>query len=480
MVDVPCVVIDGYTKSSAYRIGEKLNKRAIKSQWNAVYIKGNWRLIDVWWATTCVEVNSGDDPMGLNRPNMPLQKYRVDLKTNLPHKEPVDEYYFFTEPEDLIWTHFPSEERWQLIDEGKRMKLEDFEKLVYTRERLRELGMGFSGKTYRRVNVPMKQGKGHIELKLPIDRSKFYKFKYALYRPRGSDDIDALDAGLNDCVRMEQRPDVLSFDFELPVCGSFNFEIYGRDTKSSDLGQFDLCCTYVIRSNAPERKLLPLPDNPEIGWGPNMKTMVSGIKPITHKRSKIITDDGKLEIRIQGSRECNLQMEIRSAVVDDASITKYATLRWEGGDYYINTRLPKAGHYILKINVVHPKSKEMENVLNYIIKCTGQKESDEPFPNIVGGILGPTPKAEEMDTRAIVNENGLVEAKRGRAKIDIDADEDTKLSHELDCIDPVGVECMKADTSREGESANIRTQTAQSWRIFIERVWASCKREKQC
>jgi transglutaminase/protease-like cytokinesis protein 3 len=31
-----------------------------KAQWNAVLIEGEWRLVDLFWASTCVELNSGD------------------------------------------------------------------------------------------------------------------------------------------------------------------------------------------------------------------------------------------------------------------------------------------------------------------------------------------------------------------------------------------------------------------------------------
>lgn len=51
----------------------------------------------------------------------------------------MNEFFFMPDPEELIWTHFPSDERWQLLT--KQITLEDFEKSVYIRERFSDLGM---------------------------------------------------------------------------------------------------------------------------------------------------------------------------------------------------------------------------------------------------------------------------------------------------------------------------------------------------
>lgn len=447
MVDVPCVIVDGMTKNSAYKLGEPLNKKAIKAQWNAVYVKDEWRLIDVYWATTCVEINSGDTPGEIHMAK--YTKRRVERKVKLEHREPVDECYFFTEPFHLVWTHLPDDEKWQLLPHP--MKQSEFEKLVYVRERMHELEVEFPAKKNRRVNVFLKQGIGHIELDLPPKRSKFLRFKYVFYRSRGSmeDDKD-VDVLLNNCVKMKQTGTNLFFDFDVPVCGTFNFEIYGKDANHPDLQEFDLMCTYSVRAPVPEKKLLPLPDNPEIGWGPNMTTLKSGIKPITHKKSKIVTDDGIIEIKIQAPKDSNLTMETRSGVIDDATLTKYVMLRWEEGHYIINTRLPKAGHYIMKINARNPKKDtEVENVLNYIIKHNGKQEVDNPFPHIENNSLGPSENAEKLGVRAVFSET-IVRTKKGNAIVEIEADEATEIKHEIDCTNEDARNAMMATASQEG------------------------------
>lgn len=51
---MPCLLLNGINKSSAYQPGRPIDRSALKAQWNAVYVDGQWRLIDVFWASTCI------------------------------------------------------------------------------------------------------------------------------------------------------------------------------------------------------------------------------------------------------------------------------------------------------------------------------------------------------------------------------------------------------------------------------------------
>jgi hypothetical protein len=33
----------------------------MKAQWNAVYVQNEWRLLDLFWAKSCVQLNSGEE-----------------------------------------------------------------------------------------------------------------------------------------------------------------------------------------------------------------------------------------------------------------------------------------------------------------------------------------------------------------------------------------------------------------------------------
>lgn len=59
----------------------------------------------------------------------------------LPHPHPhrFDDFYFLTDPEDFVHSHFPDEKEWQLLDTP--LSLEDFERGVFKTSAFFSLGL---------------------------------------------------------------------------------------------------------------------------------------------------------------------------------------------------------------------------------------------------------------------------------------------------------------------------------------------------
>ncbi len=96
--NIPCEVVSGYAKGTDYQIGEPIDEP--NHSWNAVKIAGKWHLTDLTW--------------GANDRN-----------------NRMNDYYFLTPPEKLIYTHFPEQSKWQLLP--SRLTMYEFERkpLVY-------------------------------------------------------------------------------------------------------------------------------------------------------------------------------------------------------------------------------------------------------------------------------------------------------------------------------------------------------------
>lgn len=97
--NIECEIIEGYAKAFGYKPGEKFSSP--NHAWNAVYIEGNWYLLDVTWASGTPEYLSG-------------RKRKPDLNT-----------FFLPPPEELIKTHLPEDPSWQLLD--RKVTLDEFE-----------------------------------------------------------------------------------------------------------------------------------------------------------------------------------------------------------------------------------------------------------------------------------------------------------------------------------------------------------------
>lgn len=107
------VVVNGYAKGTSYVAGAS----EINHAWNAVKLNGRWYLVDVTWGAGVVE----------------NQKFH--RKYN-PH-------YFAVSPEQLIYSHLPSEENWQLRQQP--YSRQEFDRLPEVSPQFFRLGLSFDG-----------------------------------------------------------------------------------------------------------------------------------------------------------------------------------------------------------------------------------------------------------------------------------------------------------------------------------------------
>ncbi len=99
------VVISGRGKGYGYTVGSKIPEEA-NHAWNAVKIDGKWQLIDSTWGAGHLDPEEG-------------------------YVQSFEEFYFFTPPEDLVWTHLPQDPSWQLLE--RPISREEFQGMVYAK-----------------------------------------------------------------------------------------------------------------------------------------------------------------------------------------------------------------------------------------------------------------------------------------------------------------------------------------------------------
>jgi len=86
--EIPCVVVSGYSKGT---LTAKPGLEEPDHAWNAVRLKGQWRLLDATWGGS------------------------VTQNTNEFVKDADVEAYFLTPPQTFILNHLPADPRWQLL-----------------------------------------------------------------------------------------------------------------------------------------------------------------------------------------------------------------------------------------------------------------------------------------------------------------------------------------------------------------------------
>ena len=94
-VGISAEVIHGFTKDYS---GKILKNKTPNHTWNAVKLNGNWHLLDITWA------------IGHGNSNGP------------------DDFWFMTKPTDFIYTHYPEERQWTLLQ--KPISFIEFQKAI--------------------------------------------------------------------------------------------------------------------------------------------------------------------------------------------------------------------------------------------------------------------------------------------------------------------------------------------------------------
>lgn len=93
-------VVSGFAKGMGFSAGDTV-PAGLNHAWNAVKVKGEWNLLDCTWGAGALN-ERGEYVRGF---------------------EP---FYFFTPPEQFIYSHFPSDPKWQLLAEPiSRQAFED-------------------------------------------------------------------------------------------------------------------------------------------------------------------------------------------------------------------------------------------------------------------------------------------------------------------------------------------------------------------
>jgi len=70
--------------------GDHITSEPANHSWNAVHIDGSWFLLDCHWATRHDDTD--------------------DVKYD------YDDFYFLTDPGEMIFSHFPKDPAWQLLE----------------------------------------------------------------------------------------------------------------------------------------------------------------------------------------------------------------------------------------------------------------------------------------------------------------------------------------------------------------------------
>lgn len=459
LVGIPCVTIYGLNKNSMYRLGEPMSRDTMCSQWNAIYHDGNWRLIDIFWASTCVKrkrlgvagwralaeeeaSDAASKPPPYTIEDKPQPKY-IFSKYN---KRIVNEFFFLTPPDQFVYTHFPDDPKWQLKKDP--ISLEEFERYAYVRERYWQMNL-CAEPNIKQAVITAQGGEAELKVHIPKQTAENIYFQYLMFRHARH--RNAPRDNLTRYVFFEKTGTVAKYYMRFPVPGRFKIDIFGRDEAVHD--NFDLCVSFLIDCKEPLEGCEPYPDNPDIGWGAGDEMSKMGVKALTHDASVIKTENGELQIRMATTKAMTFMEALKNNALGEELLRNNVMMQIEGDELVINLRLPNKGEYALNMYGDEVEREgSLTNLCNYLIQAV--KDNDlEAFPKLYEQLLGKGFMADGFNVEAVGNQQNFIKTESGKVSLDFTADPDAELFveiHKNGVDQTVLAQCVSFETDENG------------------------------
>lgn len=334
-----CVVLTGYAKGKDFHPGDSFSGESNHS-WNAVYIDNNWHLVDCKWAA-----------IGHNTNNNP--SINVD-----------DDFYFLTDPEHFIYSHWPHQTEWQFL--SRKISLSEFEELPFVKPHFFKSGVEL-GWTERPI---IHASRGVVSWTLK--NAKPLKLGYKIIQQ------DDPGPGKNKCpdlkpyVYQESKIDETRVVFRSPRTGTFLCKFYAKslepDEKSKHLTEI-VEYKVVVREEAPDAA--PLPPCSHTVWGPGPRSRKLGLDAL-QRCGTVASHEPHVHLQFQKTRPLKVLCKLHRQDVPDHMLQHCITVT-NSDKVTINLHLPEPGEYGVDI-YVSPKEKVFSHACQYMVLYLGDEE----------------------------------------------------------------------------------------------------------
>ena len=400
-----CKTISGYAKGAEYKPGMKFTGEQGQHSWNAVLVNGAWRLVDCHWAARRL-VGKKVTP----------ENVRYEL----------DEYYFMPDPHQLIFTHFPDDLSWQLLE--RPISLGDFENLVPVKSAFFKYGLQILS---HREAVIRTNREVTIRIGCPPIKAQSLAFTFTLAFDNGKEEHGGLK--LNRYGMQEMVDNVSFFTIRPPTNASYRLIIYAKDLdQATKEGVYGGVCEYeVICDSAPARPQ-PFPPCVHTSWGPGDSATKYNIIPV-QKGAIFSTVNGVAEVKFHLPKELRFTAKLKSNDQDEKALAGYIMHRVVKDLAIFTINPPNQREFGLEIYANDPEAdgNSLYHAYQYLIICTDVKGPVEQLPNLPPGYLGPQPTFKKLGLATSTNPDPYIQTDSGELNIVFETKEPIRMTSQL-------------------------------------------------
>lgn len=274
----------------------------------------------------------------------------------------IDEYYFLTDPEELVVNLLTLNTKWQLL------------KTPYTLEKFSYIP--HLKPDYFRYNLEIKSsftcryhatdGKCHLSIQAKDEKWEGileYKLYFKHVESKGSipDDLQ-----LDKYVIMERSVNQLwKFIIRFPVTGVYKLEIYGGQSP----GIISLVCEFKLFCDSTMEYVRQLPCDPGlIGFGPTPKLESIGLtSPSQPGGIILIRRHEEVSITFILKRKVSVRSELVHTEMKTEVLQQYISQKSVNKKLQLNVNVPEIGEYALRMYAKNKQTNREENVCNYLL-----------------------------------------------------------------------------------------------------------------
>ena len=386
--------------------------------WASVLLQRRWRLVDchmgarVWQETNAYDATDGNP-----------HKHGDD-----PLATFLNDYYFLTNPKDLIRSHFPDDEGWQLL--RKPMGKSEFKTMSYVTPFY--LFYSIQARHGEKLHIHTTYGEATFEFVLPENISM--QFSYRLRRVHKNENRGD-EQTFEDCVFLENiwQKHLTKITVMPPENGQYVFDLFGKKSANLTVTNKSHLCSYLIICGYADTTLRRFPPNEIMEWGPGSAVENVGMIPVSHFEGTATTTDGKLEIVFFLSQPLIFRQTLIEKSPGFREQNAYVINRTENKEVLFTVNPPKPGDYCLKIfSKKDNEDCEFNNICNYLIHCCDILEEPAPYPKEACGQIGVKSECGRLGLKLVRPQSAVIYApKIGRVSIVFEVSKPVLLSPEL-------------------------------------------------
>ena len=344
---IPVKTIYGFAKGHGYNPSKPFKyTHPTNHAWNAVHVVGQWCLIDCTWGTGIV-----------NDEGHYIREF--------------ENFYFLTDPDQLISTHFPYMEKnrkesksWQLLQ--RPLTLQTFNK---------------------NVKRPIKSFKWGVELVSHKEAVIHVTFSATVFIKGTSKVLSNVSARLTDIdgkvhkqYTLVQNPEHNLFSIRVrpPTVGKFRLTILAGVDKN-DMTLYAVV-SYILRCRQTEQpKVFLYPKHSGV-WRSRPDYHDYGFQAGVDSPMIITPQDGDLDLTIAKHKDFPVTFRVTYAESTIKDLDHYVIMENTGKSLEIRGHFPEKGFYKLQI-FFKSESGSYEPMLLYLIDCTRSAMKNAlPFP----------------------------------------------------------------------------------------------------